>query len=116
MKPLDQIRQLYRQWPQPRAFSEDVRAHIETGVVISTRDFFVMGREIERDSAPALIENPWHSFANPDTWLVYAYAGRLNLILDHIPHKMQFVAFTRKGSLIRYYDFETLLRRIRQQG
>lgn len=113
MKPFDQIRQLYREWPQPRAFSEDVRAHIETGVVISLPDFFVMGRPITRDADPSLIANPWHSFDDPDAWLVFAYAGRVKTILDFIPHKMQFVGFQRREKPIRYYDFETLLRCIR---
>ena len=115
MTPFETIEKLYQEYPLPRSFDEDIAAHFRTGHVFTGRDFFIMGRPIERGAAPALIENPWHRFENPDCWLVYAAAGLVKTMLDFIPYPLHWVAFQRRGNPLRYYDFNTLARRLRQQ-
>lgn len=118
MTPIDRVRQLYRQWPQPRTFEEDVRAHLQVGHVLHNDDCFGLGRAVNRWAGSEIIDDPWRSFdkADQNAWLIFAYAGRLKTILDFIPYKLQFIGFQRRGKTIRYYDFDKLLQRIRQAG
>ena len=90
MLPFDQIAALYDRYPQPRTFDEDIAAHISTGCVISTQEFFIMGRGISKNAPPRLTSDPWHAFSRgeQDTWLVFAYAGYSRNFLAFVPYPL----------------------------
>ena len=118
MNPFDQIAELYERFPQPRTFDEDIAAHISTGYVVSTPEFFIMGRAINRDASAEDIGNPWHPFPreHQNCWLVYAYAGYSQNFLTFLPYSLSWVAFQRRGKPLKFYDSHTLFRRIRAAG
>jgi len=112
VKPFDIIAGLYTKFPQPRSFDEDIAAHISTGYVFSAPDFFIMGRAIDRFADPSLIEDPWHQFDKTNAWLVYAFSGSSQNIIDFIPNPLQWIGFQRRGNPLRFYDFSALTRRL----
>lgn len=104
MKPIARIRDLYARFPQPRTFEEDLAAHLQTGVVVSTPLHFLMARAVVR-SAPG-VEDPWQAFDIPDTWLIWAASGPSavsvkTFCLTMQPFPLRWVAWARrKGPLI----------------
>lgn len=113
MIPFDQIAVLYEQTQMPRSFEEDMTAHISTGYVVSTPEYFIMGRAVDREAPPELIDDPWHAFPQPlqNTWLVYAFAGSSRNFLSFVPYPLKWVAFQRRGQALRIYDFNQITKR-----
>ena len=118
MTPFDQIADLYQRWPQPRSFEEDISAHIETGYVVSTPDFFIMGRAVNRGASLEFIADPWRRFARKeqDAWLVYAFAGSSRNFLSFIPYLLRWIGFQRRNHHLKWHDSDKLFQRIRQAG
>ena len=116
MNPFDQIAELYKKYPQPRTFEEDLAAHISTGYVVSTPDYFIMGRAVDRYAKPDMIEDPWHSFTDPNAWLVYAFAGSRRNSLSFVPFRLKWIGFQRRNHPLHWHDSTKLFQRIRQAG
>ena len=110
MHPFDQIAALYKRYPQPRTFEEDLTAHISTGYVHITPDTFLMGRGINRQAPPDLIANPWHTFPidQQDTWLVFAYSGYSRNFLAFLPYPLKWVAWQRRGRPLRFHELSKI--------
>ena len=107
--PVKEIRELYERFPQPRTFEEDVAAHFVTGYLIATPEAFIMGRAIRKDANPALIADPWHSFDNPDTWLVWAAAGAsVKTFLTFMPYPLTWIAWARRDRPLKFYQLSKL--------
>jgi len=118
MKPIDEIAALYRKWEMPRTMEEDIKAHLCNGYVISTPDFFVMGRAIARYAAPQAIENPWFTFRREhhDAWLVYAFAGSSRNFLSFVPYPLRWLAWQRRGKPLRFHELSTFTRHASNQS
>jgi hypothetical protein len=118
MKPFDQVAELYERYPQPRAFEEDISAHIETGYVVSTPEFFLMGRAVDRYADPAMIEDPWHGFlrSEQNAWLVYAFAGSSRNFLSFVPYPLRWVGFQRRNQPLKWHDSAKIFHYIRPPG
>lgn len=112
MKPFDQVADLYRQYRCSRTFDEDICAHIETGYVVSTPEYFMLGRAVDRWADPALICNPWHAFpvADQNAWLCYAFAGCQSKLLTLAPFRLSWVGWQRRGKALRFYRTEQFIR------
>lgn len=112
MKPIDHIAKLYREIDMPRDMQEDIDAHLANGYVISTPEFFVMGRAIARDASAVAIDNPWFPFKreHQDTWLVYAFAGSSRNFLSFVPYPLRWLAWQRRGKPLRFHEFSHFTR------
>lgn len=109
MSPVDQVRRLYFRHPQPRTFEEDLQAHLANGYVFSTPEAFMMGRPISRDAEWSLQVDPFFTFRNPDTWLVWAASSvSVNMLLTFVPFHLRWVAWSRRGKALRFYPFDRL--------
>lgn len=113
MKPFDQVSDLYGQYECARTFDEDICAHLETGYVVATPEYFLMGRAVDRWADPELITNPWHAFPadQQNAWLCYAFAGDMRRLFDAIP-PLPWAGWQRRGGGLRFYPFEIVRDRL----
>lgn len=65
------------QVPSHAGFANDIAAHLAHGLVVSTPVYFVMARKVRRDAAPLDLLNPWTTYQQPDSWMVWLAAGDL---------------------------------------
>jgi len=118
LTPVERVAVLYGRWETGRTFREDLEAHLVTGYVISTPEYFIMGRAVDRSAAVELVGDPWHAFPREavNTWYVWAMAGCVNTCLTSMPFSLKWVSFIRRGGPPRYYDTQKLLRRAGAPG
>ena len=109
MTPAQQAANVYKQEECPRSFMEDVQAHLLNGYVISTPEFFAMGRPVCSTGDHQDIINPRHSFPQKqwDCWLIYLVAGDMQKAWRAFPFPLEKIAFEKRNNL-RYYRFELL--------
>lgn len=89
-----------------RTFREDLDAHLQTGCVFSTPEWFIMARPVESTADVALINDPWHEFPADcwDCWYIYGYAhtprmnftGLVENVLRMSPIELPLVAWKRR--------------------
>ena len=106
MTPIEKIRRMYRRYLPDCSLSEDIEAYLEVGVVVSTPQYFVMGRAIERANPQAW--DHWASYDNPDTWLVWAAAGPdavsvKTFCLRMQPYPLKWVAWARRDGPLKFH-------------
>jgi hypothetical protein len=96
----ERVEDLYRIYPQPRTFEEDVAIHRLTGVVIEGEDFFLMARGVKHDAGYEALSNPEVNFAREvqDCWFLYAFSGPLTSIYAVAPYYLPLVCFGRRGT------------------
>lgn len=113
-RPWKQVEALYARYPQTRPFAEDVLAHIRTGYVIDTPEYFIMGRGVRRDADSEDIRNPLVSFPRheQDTWLVWAFAGTSQNFLTFVPYPLTWVSWSRRNGPLRFHKFDRLCSKI----
>lgn len=96
----------------PRRLKRDVhRAAASGGVVVITPGLVLIGYEVPsgRETYP----RPWAGYPGEvcDTWLVWAAAGDMREIRQHIPYAKKWIAFARRGR-IRFYRCPELITRL----
>jgi hypothetical protein len=112
MRPVVTAAAVYLKEPCARTFREDLEAHLLHGHVISTPDFFCMGRKVYRRAQAKDIINPWFNLweSPPDCWHLYLFTGdirRAFLCADvQLPH----VSFERRNRL-RFYTWDRIFSR-----
>ena len=111
MSPFESIKKLYRRFPQPRSFAQDLASYVQNGhVIINTPEIFIMGRACVRDHPE--VTNPWHRFDHPDCWYVQAAAlapgVSQDIFLTVIPYPLMWVCFGRNDGPLRYYKFSRI--------
>jgi hypothetical protein len=114
MTPTQEIQRLYREYPQPATFRQDIMAYAVFGYVIARPDLFVMGRPVCRDADPDDIATPWVHFDKPDSWLIYAFSGSSRNMLDFIPYPLQWIGFQRRGNPLKFNDYNRFLQLLRK--
>lgn len=117
MTPYEEAQALYAAYETPRSFAEDLALHLRGGYVISTPEYFLMGRAIDRFAAAAAIENPAHAFPREqqNAWLVYLFSGSSRNILPFLPYPLKWVTWQRRGGPLRHYELKTLRRHAHTQ-
>lgn len=90
----------------PRTFREDLDAHLQTGCVFNTPEWFIMARPVDSTAEVALINDPWHEFPADrwDCWYIYGYAhtpqmnftGLVENVLRMSPIALPLVAWKRR--------------------
>ena len=110
--PFDRVVELYRRWPLERSFEEDMSAHISTGYVVSTPDYFLMARGVDRFAPEEELADPWRGFERQEenAWLIYSFAGSSRNFLSFVPYPLKWVGFARRGRGLKFYDYERITR------
>jgi hypothetical protein len=103
--PAEQVRRLYK---RAEDFREELSAHLVNGYVFCSPECFVMGRAVDLRAPRETALNPWFAFPPEDVnaWLVWAAAGTTAGILSHLPYELPYLAWQRRGSELRVYEFE----------
>lgn len=84
----------------------DLHAHLATGYVHSTPEYFVMARPV-LSSAPAVeIANAWKTWPNPDAWFVWWMAGDMAACWRQFPFPLPLIGFARREGPARFYSFD----------
>ena len=111
MTPFEQARQVYAHEPCARSFEQDLQLHYLHGFVFSTPKYFIMGRPVDKDAAPALIVNPAHTFDIRvcNCWHIYLMAGGHAEAWDIMPWPLGWFSFERRNEL-RFYPAERIRR------
>jgi hypothetical protein len=103
MTPVGRILDVYARHMPGENFWSDVMAYLEVGVVVSTPTHFLMARPIERADP-----RPWDhraTYANPDTWLVWAAAGESvkTFCLTQMPYPLAYAAWARRDGALKFF-------------
>lgn len=114
MNARERVADLYRIFPQPRTFEQDVAIHRLTGVVIEREDFFLMARGVRHDAGHGALSNPEVSFAREeqDCWLVYALAGPLEEMVTVAPYYLPIVCWSRRRGHWHFYRYDRFCWRV----
>lgn len=109
--PYQKARDVYALETCARTFEEDLRLHLEWGVVISRPDFFIMGRPVCSSAAPAKIVDPHFRFESIgiDCWHVYLAAGNVARAWAYLPFPLPLISFERKN-VLKFYSLDRLKR------
>ena len=85
-----------------------IEAHLQTGYVFNTPEFFILARRVSYDWTDDEILNFWKSDPQGDTWHVWLYAGDMKAITRLIPYKLPYITFHRRGKLKIYPMYEIM--------
>jgi hypothetical protein len=108
MTPVEQAAAVYEREPCARSFREDLEAHLLHGVVVSTPEFFCMGRPVLACANREQIVDPWYNdFPIWDCWHLYLWAGPMMSAFQQATYPLTFVSFERKNRL-RVYRWESI--------
>lgn len=104
---------VYEKEPCARTFRQDLELHLLNGYVVSTPEYFIMGRPIHKDSPQECIVDPSFPFnkADWDCWHVYLMAGDFSKVFDFYPFPLEWVSWERKN-VLRFFKTETVAKRI----
>ncbi len=114
--PLDLARRIYdREWCSG-TFPQHLVLHLTHGWVISTPQFFMMGRPVLHTAPESLILDIAHKFDDPDAWLVWAAAGtHPRELIRHMPFPLPHIGWQKRNRL-RWYALGDLGTRLSPQG
>lgn len=104
MNPFERAAEAFRVSSHPdRSLTDDLEAHLVTGFVFSTPDFFVMGRPVIRMAPRPLLLDPWRAFPREgcDCWMVWLAAGDLGKAWSILPWPLPWLGFER-GMELRF--------------
>jgi hypothetical protein len=118
--PLEKVRALYGP-ESPRAFEEDLTAHMNHGYVYSTPEYLLMARPVSSKAPQEIINDVWTVFPLHacDAWYVYAFAVAhdrgladfLNKLLRHIPFFLPLLAWERSGQPLEFFPTNQLIQK-----
>jgi hypothetical protein len=106
----------YRDIPGDYDFIEAVEAHLVSGYVVATPDYFILARPVERSAPSWQILNPVHRFESPDTWFIYLMAGAIKSCWNYYPVPYEWVGWQRRGGSLRFYSMEQIQRKATRYG
>lgn len=109
-----QIIDLYRRYPQPRTFSEEVELTAWNGVVINTEDFFMLARPVDIHDPEERWRDAAHTYHRlcQNCWLIAIYCGiSQNNPCNFVPYTLPFIAWSRRDRPLRIYETSKLLPR-----
>lgn len=84
------------------SFVSIVEAHFQSGVVISDRKRFVMGRQVRHDWSHDSLLDPWQVDDAGDCWHVWLWAGTVREWGEVVPHPLPWISFHRGDRLKRW--------------
>jgi len=104
---------VYEQEACARTFRQDLELHLLNGYVVSTPEFFIMGRPVQKDSPHDCILDPSFPY-HPndwDCWHIYLMAGDIKKCWDFYPFPLEWVSWERKN-VLRFFKMKTVKERI----
>jgi len=106
------IEKLYESHKIDGSFTEDVRAHMNTGCVFSGPDFLLVGRPVDSSASIELIGDPNYAFPAKtcDAWYVWLGAGNASKLMELAPYRLPLVGFARRGGRLRWHAWDRLQR------
>lgn len=115
MRPLDELRLLYSRHCPERSIWDDMEMFILNGYVLATPEYIIMGKAIKKGADWSLINDPTYVFPRheQDCWFVSAFAGKLSHWLDFLPYELNWLAWQRRGSCLRYWTLNRCKTKIR---
>lgn len=92
------------------SFTDDVRAHMNTGCVFSGPDFFLVGRPVDSTASLDLIGDPEFKFPQDkwDAWYVWLGAGSAKKLIQLAPFRLPKIGFARRGGRLMWYSWDRL--------
>ena len=109
-----QILNLYRRYPQPRSFAEEVELTAWNGVVINTEDFFMLARPVDIHDPEERWRDAAHTYHRlcQNCWLITIYCGiSQNNPCNFAPYHLPYIAWSRRDRPLRVYSTSKLLPR-----
>ena len=109
-----QILNLYRRYPQPRSFSEEVELTAWNGVVVNTEDFFMLARPVDIHDPEERWRDAAHTYHRlcQNCWLITIYCGiSQNNPCNFAPYQLPYIAWSRRDRPLRVYSTSKLLPR-----
>ena len=107
----DQVAELYRRYPQPRSFAEDVELHAWHGVAIVLPHFIMLARPVDIfDKSERFYDLEFkYPIEESNCWYVWIYAGiSQNNPCHMVPKILPFWAWARRGKPYKVYKTENL--------
>ncbi len=111
MNVFDQVSELYRRYPQPRTFAEDIEIHANHGIAIVLPDFVMLARPVD-------IFDPQEKFYDLtyryqieewNCWYVWMYCGiSRNNPCYMVPRKLPYWAWCNRGRPLKIFPTEKL--------
>ena len=112
MNALDKVAELYRRYPQPRTFAEDVELHAWHGVAIVLPGFVMLARPVDIHDPDIRWHDPAHRY-NPlcwDCWFVHVFCGiSQNNPCNFVPIELPWIAWARRDGAVRVYPTQKLI-------
>lgn len=102
-----QIAKLYRLYPQPRSFAEEVELTAWNGVVINTHNFFMLARPVDIHDSEERWRDAAHTYHRlcQNCWLITIYCGiSQNNPCHFAPYPLPLVAWSRRNRPLRIYE------------
>ena len=106
-----QILDLYRRYPQPRTFAEDVELHAHNGVAIVVPNFVMLVRPVNIfDQETKYIDlNHRYKIDDCNCWYVWLYAGiSQNNPCNMVPLNLPYWAWSRRGNPPKVYQTQKI--------
>jgi len=119
LAPILQASKIYEKEECARTFQEDLESHLLHGFMVSTPEYFIMGRPVirgksktERDRLGKLILDPDYVFAISECncWHIWLMAGDVSKCWDYYPYPMKWVSWEISNK-IRYYSMKPIIRK-----
>jgi hypothetical protein len=111
--PIMQARRIYDREPSARTWSEDFELHLLWGWVVSTPEYFIMGRPVDASAPTECIFDPLHLFPRDqqNCWWIWAMAGDLSMAWDHTPYDLPLVGWEKRNRP-RVYEMSVVKSRV----
>ena len=106
-----QILDLYRRYPQPRSFAEEVELTAWNGVVINTEEFFMLARPVDIHDPQERWRDPVYFYhrLRQNCWFITIYCGiSQNNPCNFAPYPLPYVAWSRRDRPLRIYETSKL--------
>ena len=110
----DQVAELYRRYPQPRSFAEDVELHAWHGVAIVLPHFIMLARPVDIHDPEERWRDPAHRYNILwcDCWFIHTYCGiSQNNPCNYAPMELPWIAWSRRDRPPRIYPTAKLQRK-----
>lgn len=91
-------------------FAADVATHLVHGIVLSTREYFLMARSVQSDWPVEMLRNPALTDPDGDCWWIWAVAGNWQQAARDgmaIAGEKQCIGMDRRGKA-RFYESSRL--------
>lgn len=95
-------------------FAQIVEMHMLYGWVVSTPQYFILARPVDRCASEAEILDPVKVFEQPNAWFVWLMAGRVDFAWQYYPIPYRWVGWQRGDRPITWWKMDRVRGKICQ--